>query len=99
MGRAELERGTPENAEDTLRQALRQAESRDANGYAGTYRLRVLLAETQERLGQNSAAKRTRRNAAADLAKVREGSAGKATYRLRRFTGSGRTSSPIGLLI
>ncbi len=72
LARAQLESGDAEGAEETLRQALRLAESRDANGYGGTYRLRQLLAVALEGLGRADAAGRARRDATADLKKVRD---------------------------
>lgn len=72
LGRAELQWGAPEQAEAVLRGALRQAQSREANGYAGSYRLWNLLAMALDRLGQKDEADKARRDAAADLEKVRE---------------------------
>jgi len=71
LARAELRGGSTSKAEEALRQALRLAEGPATNGYAGTYRLRLLLAEVLRQQGNNDGATREFRDAAAALQRVR----------------------------
>ena len=71
LARALLADGAAEDAEETARKALRLAERRDANGYAGTYRIRLLLATILTARGRDAAADRARRDAGDDLGRLR----------------------------
>lgn len=70
VARAELRAGNGKAAEDAIRKALRLADSSDVTSYAGTYRLRALLAEALRLQGRDSAADRAQRDAAEELNKV-----------------------------